>query len=150
MRMSWVGICGSDVSLAFKGKLADYELEPPLGVGHEASGVVAKCGSGVKNLKAGQFLFDFFNFSFFICLFSSLVLGANNHGDFGVVTQVTAWPWSPEIPAVLASSVAGDIITPARPPASTAPPCLIQDASAATTSTGPTFAISNYTGVERW
>nr|XP_027223994.1 sorbitol dehydrogenase-like isoform X2 [Penaeus vannamei] len=54
VRMSWVGICGSDVSLAFKGKLADYELEPPLGVGHEASGVVAKCGSGVKNLKAGD------------------------------------------------------------------------------------------------
>lgn len=54
VRMSKVGICGSDLSLAYKGMLGDVPLVPPLGVGHEASGVVTKCGSAVTNLKPGD------------------------------------------------------------------------------------------------
>ncbi|KAK4322978.1 hypothetical protein Pmani_006302 [Petrolisthes manimaculis] len=40
LRMSSVGLCGSDLSLVFKGSLGDYQLTPPLGIGHEAAGVV--------------------------------------------------------------------------------------------------------------
>lgn len=52
--MSKVGLCGSDLSLMYKGKLGDYVMVPPLGVGHEASGVVTKCGSAVTTLKPGK------------------------------------------------------------------------------------------------
>lgn len=38
----------------YKGKLGDYTMVPPLGVGHEASGVVTKCGSAVTSLKPGE------------------------------------------------------------------------------------------------
>ncbi|XP_047496336.1 sorbitol dehydrogenase-like [Penaeus chinensis] len=54
LRMSKVGLCGSDLSLMYKGKLGDYTMVPPLGVGHEASGVVTKCGSAVTSLKPGD------------------------------------------------------------------------------------------------
>ncbi|XP_045618687.1 sorbitol dehydrogenase isoform X2 [Procambarus clarkii] len=54
IRMAQVGLCGSDLSLVYKGRLGDFTLTPPIGVGHEASGVVAKCGPDVKHLKPGD------------------------------------------------------------------------------------------------
>lgn len=53
LRMAQVGICGSDVSYLIKGAIGDFVVNSPMVLGHEASGVVAKCGSKVKNLKPG-------------------------------------------------------------------------------------------------
>lgn len=54
LRMSQVGICGSDVSYLTKGYIGDYVVKAPMVLGHEAAGVVAACGSNVKNLKPGD------------------------------------------------------------------------------------------------
>ncbi|MCL4167529.1 UNVERIFIED_CONTAM: hypothetical protein GTU68_063133 [Idotea baltica] len=51
--MSQVGICGSDVSYLTKGRIGDFIVNAPMIIGHEAAGVVSKCGSAVKNLKPG-------------------------------------------------------------------------------------------------
>lgn len=53
VRMAKVGICGSDVSYLLKGAIGDFVVKAPMVLGHEASGVVAKCGSKVENLKPG-------------------------------------------------------------------------------------------------
>nr|XP_053635197.1 sorbitol dehydrogenase-like [Cherax quadricarinatus] len=54
IRISKVGLCGSDISLVYKGRVGDSVRKPPLGIGHECSGVVTKCGPAVKNLKPGD------------------------------------------------------------------------------------------------
>ncbi|KAG7176995.1 sorbitol dehydrogenase-like [Homarus americanus] len=56
VRMAKVGLCGSDLSLVYKGQMADLTLPVTsvIGVGHESSGVIAKCGSAVKHLKPGD------------------------------------------------------------------------------------------------
>ncbi|XP_053995572.1 sorbitol dehydrogenase-like [Hylaeus anthracinus] len=54
LRMSCVGICGSDVHYLVKGGIGDFVVRKPMIIGHEASGVVAKLGKGVKNLKVGD------------------------------------------------------------------------------------------------
>lgn len=48
-----VGICGSDVHYYKKGRCGDYILTKPMIIGHEASGIVEKCGSKVKHLQPG-------------------------------------------------------------------------------------------------
>ncbi|KAK3881330.1 hypothetical protein Pcinc_014224 [Petrolisthes cinctipes] len=53
-RMSKVGLCGTDLGMVYKGKLIDSPLTYPSGVGHEASGVVAKVGKDVTHLKPGD------------------------------------------------------------------------------------------------
>lgn len=52
--MACVGICGSDVHYLVKGGIGDFIVKEPMIMGHEASGVVVKLGSGVKNLKVGK------------------------------------------------------------------------------------------------
>ncbi|XP_050717224.1 sorbitol dehydrogenase-like isoform X2 [Eriocheir sinensis] len=54
LRMAKVGICGSDVSYLVRGAIGDFVVKAPMVLGHEASGVVAKCGSNVKTLKPGD------------------------------------------------------------------------------------------------
>ena len=52
--MAQVGICGSDVSYYTKGMIGDFIVKAPMILGHEGSGVVAKCGSKVTHLKPGN------------------------------------------------------------------------------------------------
>lgn len=52
--MDCVGICGSDVHYLVHGRIGDFIVEKPMIIGHEASGVVRKCGSKVSNLKVGD------------------------------------------------------------------------------------------------
>nr|QBH74072.1 alcohol dehydrogenase [Isotomurus palustris] len=54
LRMSAVGICGSDVHYLTKGRIGDFIVTSPMIIGHEAAGIVAKCGKNVKNLKIGD------------------------------------------------------------------------------------------------
>lgn len=54
LRMDCVGICGSDVHYWQTGACGHFVLKEPMIMGHEASGVVAKLGKKVKNLKVGD------------------------------------------------------------------------------------------------
>ncbi|XP_046966675.1 sorbitol dehydrogenase-like [Vanessa cardui] len=54
LRMDCVGICGSDVHYWQTGSCGHFVLKEPMIMGHEASGVVAKLGAKVKNLKVGD------------------------------------------------------------------------------------------------
>lgn len=51
--MAKVGICGSDVSYLTKGRIGHFVVTGPMVIGHEAAGVVAKCGAAVRHLKEG-------------------------------------------------------------------------------------------------
>jgi len=48
------GICGSDVHYLVHGRIGDFIVENPMVLGHESSGIVAKVGSKVKNVKLGD------------------------------------------------------------------------------------------------
>lgn len=52
--MDCVGICGSDVHYLVHGRIGDFIVKKPMIIGHEASGVVAKLGKNVTNLKVGD------------------------------------------------------------------------------------------------
>uniref|UniRef100_A0A1L8E4L6 Sorbitol dehydrogenase n=1 Tax=Nyssomyia neivai TaxID=330878 RepID=A0A1L8E4L6_9DIPT len=54
LEMDCVGICGSDVHYLVEGRIGPFVVEQPMIIGHEASGVVAKLGQNVKNLKVGD------------------------------------------------------------------------------------------------
>lgn len=54
LRMSQVGICGSDVSYLTKGAIGDFVVKAPMVLGHEAAGIIHKVGSEVKHLKVGD------------------------------------------------------------------------------------------------
>ncbi|CAH2269396.1 sorbitol dehydrogenase-like [Pararge aegeria] len=54
LRMDCVGICGSDVHFWQNGSCGNFVVRAPMIMGHEASGVVAKLGAKVKNLKVGD------------------------------------------------------------------------------------------------
>ncbi|XP_076179458.1 sorbitol dehydrogenase isoform X1 [Ptiloglossa arizonensis] len=54
LRMGCVGICGSDVHYLVNGRIGDFVVREPMIIGHEASGVVAKLGKNVNNLKVGD------------------------------------------------------------------------------------------------
>jgi L-iditol 2-dehydrogenase len=49
-----VGICGSDVHYYEQGRIADFVVEEPLVLGHEASGVIRAIGSNVADRSIGQ------------------------------------------------------------------------------------------------
>lgn len=49
-----VGICGSDVHYWKNGCIGDFIVKEPMVLGHESSGIIAKVGTGVKNLKPGD------------------------------------------------------------------------------------------------
>ena len=48
------GICGSDLSYFFKGRVGDFALREPLILGHEVSGQVAETGASVRNVRPGD------------------------------------------------------------------------------------------------
>ncbi|KAI1099067.1 sorbitol dehydrogenase [Jackrogersella minutella] len=48
------GICGSDMHLWKSGRIGSLEIKGDCILGHEAAGVVLKCGEGVTNLKPGD------------------------------------------------------------------------------------------------
>ncbi|HEV8025022.1 MAG TPA: NAD(P)-dependent alcohol dehydrogenase [Candidatus Nanopelagicales bacterium] len=48
-----VGVCGSDIHYFEHGRIADFIVEQPLVLGHEASGVVSAVGSNVTDLEVG-------------------------------------------------------------------------------------------------
>jgi len=54
IQMHSVGICGSDVHYWVNGAIGPFVVKQPMVLGHEASGVVAKCGKSVKHLKPGD------------------------------------------------------------------------------------------------
>ncbi|XP_039301121.1 sorbitol dehydrogenase-like [Nilaparvata lugens] len=54
IKMACVGICGSDVHYLVHGRIADYVVDSPMIIGHEASGTVVKTGKDVSNLKEGD------------------------------------------------------------------------------------------------
>jgi len=54
IRMSAVGICGSDVSYLVKGAIGDFVVKAPMVLGHEAAGIVTKLGKDVKSLQVAK------------------------------------------------------------------------------------------------
>jgi L-iditol 2-dehydrogenase len=54
IRMSTVGVCGSDVHYYVSGKIGSQVVEYPFTVGHEGSGIVEKVGSAVSRIKPGD------------------------------------------------------------------------------------------------
>ncbi|KAK7996568.1 hypothetical protein PG989_004608 [Apiospora arundinis] len=48
------GICGSDIHFWKAGRIGTLVIEGDCILGHEASGIVLKCGEGVTNLKVGD------------------------------------------------------------------------------------------------
>ncbi|WP_374010978.1 NAD(P)-dependent alcohol dehydrogenase [Leifsonia sp. LS-T14] len=54
VRVSAVGVCGSDVHYFRHGRIGDFVVEGPLVLGHELSGVIASVGEGVDPSRVGQ------------------------------------------------------------------------------------------------
>lgn len=54
IKMSVVGVCGSDIHYYTHGRIGSQIVEYPFTVGHEGAGVVAGTGSAVKRLKPGD------------------------------------------------------------------------------------------------
>lgn len=54
IRMTTVGVCGSDVHYYTTGRIGDQIVKYPFTVGHEGAGIVQKIGSAVRNLKPGD------------------------------------------------------------------------------------------------
>lgn len=52
--MRRVGICGSDVHYFAHGRCGHFQVDGPLVLGHESSGVIVSVGSRVKHLKPGD------------------------------------------------------------------------------------------------
>jgi L-iditol 2-dehydrogenase len=54
VRVSAVGVCGSDTHYYEHGRIGRFVVESPLVLGHEAAGEVAARGVGVSSLRVGQ------------------------------------------------------------------------------------------------
>ena len=54
------GICGSDIHFWKTGRIGSLVFEGDCIIGHEASGVVLRCGEGVTHLSLGECSFFFF------------------------------------------------------------------------------------------
>jgi L-idonate 5-dehydrogenase len=54
VRFAAGGICGSDLSYYFKGRVGDFALREPLVLGHEVAGIVERVGSEVEGLATGD------------------------------------------------------------------------------------------------
>ena len=48
------GICGSDLSYYFKGRVGDFALKEPLVLGHEVAGEIVETGAAVAGVKPGD------------------------------------------------------------------------------------------------
>ena len=54
IKLEYVGICGSDLHFYDQGRLANWELDGPLALGHEPGGVVTAIGEGVTGFEIGD------------------------------------------------------------------------------------------------
>jgi len=54
IEMDCVGICGSDIHYMTNGHIGNFVVKKPMVIGHEASGIVVKLGTKVKNLCVGD------------------------------------------------------------------------------------------------
>jgi L-iditol 2-dehydrogenase len=54
IKMTCIGVCGSDVHYYTTGKIGSQVVEYPYAVGHEGAGIVEAIGSGVTNVKVGD------------------------------------------------------------------------------------------------
>lgn len=54
IKLEYVGVCGSDLHFYQEGRLANWELNGPLALGHEPGGVVSAIGKGVTGFKVGD------------------------------------------------------------------------------------------------
>jgi L-iditol 2-dehydrogenase len=56
IKMSVMGICGSDIHYYTQGQIGSQKVEYPFTVGHEGAGVVVEIGSSVKTVKPGDLI----------------------------------------------------------------------------------------------
>jgi L-iditol 2-dehydrogenase len=54
IRMSVLGICGSDIHYYTQGQIGSQKVQYPFSVGHEGAGVVVEVGNTVKRVKPGD------------------------------------------------------------------------------------------------
>ncbi len=54
VRITRVGVCGSDVHYFTHGRIGDYVVREPMILGHESAGVVVAVGSAVTSLTVGE------------------------------------------------------------------------------------------------
>jgi L-iditol 2-dehydrogenase len=54
IRMSVLGICGSDIHYYTQGRIGSQKVQYPFTVGHEGAGVVVEVGSAVKKVRPGD------------------------------------------------------------------------------------------------
>jgi len=54
IRMTTVGVCGSDVHYYLTGRIGSQVVQYPFAVGHEGAGIVEKIGPGVTRVKPGD------------------------------------------------------------------------------------------------
>ncbi len=54
VRVTAVGVCGSDVHYYEHGRIGDFVVEQPMVLGHESSGVIVSVGEGVGTDRVGQ------------------------------------------------------------------------------------------------
>ncbi|MGO1770246.1 MAG: NAD(P)-dependent alcohol dehydrogenase [Microbacterium sp.] len=54
VRVTAVGVCGSDVHFAHEGRLGDWVVDEPLVLGHESGGVIVGVGAGVDPARIGR------------------------------------------------------------------------------------------------
>ena len=54
IKMSVVGVCGSDIHYYTKGRIGSQIVEYPFTVGHEGAGIVVETGTSVKRVKQGD------------------------------------------------------------------------------------------------
>jgi L-iditol 2-dehydrogenase len=56
IKMSVVGICGSDIHYYTQGQIGSQVVEYPFAVGHEGAGIIVETGKDVKRVKAGDII----------------------------------------------------------------------------------------------
>jgi L-iditol 2-dehydrogenase len=54
IRMSVLGICGSDIHYYTQGQIGSQKVQYPFSIGHEGAGVVVEIGKSVKKVKPGD------------------------------------------------------------------------------------------------
>lgn len=54
IKMSTIGVCGSDIHYYAEGKIGSQVVEYPFPVGHECSGIIEEVGENVSNVKVGD------------------------------------------------------------------------------------------------
>ena len=56
IRMSVVGICGSDIHYYTRGRIGSQVVKYPFTVGHEGAGIVVETGAAVKSVSPGDLI----------------------------------------------------------------------------------------------